>query len=286
MPPDLQRSNYPSAYVNELGQPCLLDSIVAFIDVLGFSQLTNELSSIGESQELLNKISAAIHESRQFAREELQVDNHALNREWSCKFFSDNLAFGYPLENNPQQRARAAWFLVRCAQRYQLNMALNGFFVRGALTQGAVCLTDEIIFGSALIECYQLESKTSVVPRIVLSRCLEKMLLESYRTDGGSPSIEATICRDVDGWWFVNYLQAAVTPKGVDWKLVARHKQSILDSLSHTTRHDVLSKYGWACRYHNIFCHWHRHDSGYHESHRIDRRDEESSMFKLSDHSQ
>jgi hypothetical protein len=32
---------------------------------------------------------------------------------------------------------------------------------------------DEIIFGSALIECYLLESKASIVPRIVLAEPLQ-----------------------------------------------------------------------------------------------------------------
>ena len=60
-------------------------------------------------------------------------------------------------------------------------MTLNGFFVRSALTQGPVCLTDEIIFGSALIECYLLESKASIVPRIVLAEPLQQLVMDSYR---------------------------------------------------------------------------------------------------------
>jgi hypothetical protein len=90
-------------------------------------------------------------------------------------------------------------------------MTMSGFFVRGALTDFPVCLTDEIIFGSALIECYQLESKASIVPRIVLAEPLLQLVMKSYRAsaDGLEPAIEQAICRDVDGCWFVNYLDAA-----------------------------------------------------------------------------
>jgi hypothetical protein len=94
---------------------------------------------------------------------------------------------------------------------------------------------------------------------------------------------ENAICRDVDGWWFVNYLQAAVTPTGVDWSLIEQHKLSVLESLSKTTQHDVLPKFGWACRYHNVFCHWHRAAAGYAERYRIDRTDEQSTIYRLSD---
>jgi hypothetical protein len=91
------------------------------------------------------------------------------------------------------------------------------------------------------------------------------------------------VCRDVDGWWFVNYLQAACRPTGIDWQAVARHKQSILTSLAGSRRHDVLPKYGWACRYHNVFCHWHRTDAGYTDDYRIDRQDETSTIDRPGD---
>ena len=87
----------------------------------------------------------------------------------------------------------------------------------------------------------------------------------------------------MDGWWFVNYLDAAQDSRGVQWDLIEQHKTSILESLSHTTRHDVLPKYGWACRYHNVFCHWHRDDPGYSDRYRISRVDEHSTIYRLSD---
>ena len=68
-----------------------------------------------------------------------------------------------------------------------------------------------------------------------------------------------------------------------DWEQIERHKASILESQSHTTRHDVLPKFGWACRYHNVFCHWHRDDPGYSDRYRIDRADEQSTINRLSD---
>jgi hypothetical protein len=164
-------------------------------------------------------------------------------------------------------------------------MTMNGFFVRGALTKGPVCLTDEIIFGSALIECYQLESKASIVPRIVLAESLQKLLVEhrDVRLEENGSEFGRAICRDVDGMWFVNYLDAAQEFGTIRWDFIEQHKKSVLESLSTTTRHDVLPKFGWACRYHNVFCHWHRDDPGYSDNYRISRVDEQSTIFRLSD---
>jgi hypothetical protein len=278
----------PTAYLNNTGRPRLRQSIVAFIDILGFSQSSTSCTSLEDAQRLLDKIATAIDDSRSFVRDSIPDGDGSPGSRWATKFFSDNLAFGYPCDDEADDDASATWFIIRCAQRYQLKMTMNGFFVRGALTHGPICLTDEIIFGSALIECYQLESKASIVPRIVLAEPLQQMAMRSYRAIAhrSDSSIEQAICRDVDGWWFVNYLEAAQDARGVNWDLIEQHKTSILDSLSHTTRHDVLPKYGWACRYHNVFCHWHRDDPGYDDRYRISRVDEHSTIHRLSDTSQ
>jgi len=274
-----------TAYLDQAGRPRLRESIVAFIDVLGFSNISTSFPTMEDSQRVLDKIAASIDDSRDFVRQRVPDGETGLGRRWATKFFSDNLAFGYPFDDESGDHASTAWFIIRCSQRYQLKMTMNGFFVRGALTDGPVCLTDEIIFGSALIECYQLESKASIVPRIVLAEPLVELVMKSYRAsaDRLEPAVEQAICRDVDGWWFVNYLDAAQDARGIQWDLVEQHKTSILDSLSHTTRHDVLPKYGWACRYHNVFCHWHRDDPGYDDRYRISRVDEQSTIYRLSD---
>jgi hypothetical protein len=278
-------SQFTTAYLDETGRPRLRTSIVAFIDILRFSQASTSCKTTEEAQRLLDKIAAAIDDSREFVRKAFVDDNSAQANRWATKFFSDNLALGYAIDDDTVDHASAAWFIIRCAQRYQLRMVMNGFFVRGALTQGPICLTDDIIFGSALIECYQLESKASIVPRVVLAEPLQQLVVKSYRADADRVAAgdSRAICRDVDRWWFVNYLQATEDAHGVQWELIERHKASILDSLSHTTRHDVLPKFGWACRYHNVFCHWHRDDPGYSDRFRIDRADEQSTICRLSD---
>jgi len=277
-------------YLDAEGKPLLRESVVAFVDVLGFSQMTVANPTLVDAQQILNKIAAAIEDSRLFARQVASEQGHESSGRWATKFFSDNLAFGFPLGEDAAQQAAGAWLIVRAAQRYQLRMTLNGYFVRGALSKGLVCLTDEIIFGTALIESYQLESKTSIVPRIVLAKTLQDLLLQSHQTSAATfARAPHALCRDVDGWWFVNYLEAAIESgttgrPTVQWNLVEQHKASILESLAHTTRHDVLPKYGWACRYHNLFCHWHRHDAGYSPDYHVHRSDEESTMLRLEEY--
>jgi hypothetical protein len=272
-----------SAYVDSNGRPLLRASIVGFLDLLGFSNRVTSTAQTGESQELLDLIAGAISNSREFVRQVVADDSTEIPRGWSVKFFSDNLVLGYAFEDSNRDDAAAAWFVVRCVQQYQLRMSFNGLFLRGGLTSGPVCMTDEIIFGASLIECYELESKAAIVPRVLLSESLSKVLLDSYQgsdrechQDKGN-----SICRDVDGWWFVNYLQAAVRDGRVDWDAIESHKQGILKSLERTSRHDVFPKFGWACRYHNMFCHWNQNDNGYEDRFRIRRDDDQSVICRL-----
>lgn len=273
-----------SVYCDAQGRPRLQSSIVGFLDLLGFSNLVLTTPD-DASQPLLDKICHAIADSRQYVRDVLAEEFAANPAGWALKFFSDNLVLGYSYEGTGTSVHLAAWFVVRCAQRYQMRMALNGLFMRGALTNGPICLTDEIIFGKALLESYHLEEKVATVPRIILSDSLSSILTSETAAIMGNRATELdeSICRDVDGRWFVNYLQSANTREGVDWSLIERHKQSVLQALSSTTRHDVLPKFGWTCRYHNMFCHWHQGASGYSEELRIQRDDEHSIIRRLGE---
>ncbi len=275
-----------SPYCDATGQPRLRMSIAGFIDMLGFSQMSMTTASSDELQRLLERIYAAIEDSRQFVRETMAGSDGVNPADrWAIKYFSDNLVLGHPLDDPALEPALAAMFVIRCVARYQLRMSLNGFFIRGALTQGLICLADDIIFGPTLVESYQLESKTAIVPRILLTEPLQKRVQEYCQDHSGQPDPGARtlICRDIDGWWFVNYLQAACGTEGVHWPSILKHKESILASLSGTKRHDVLPKFGWACRYHNVFCHWHRSDAGYQDAYRIDRVDEQSTIERIED---
>ena len=269
------------AYHGPGGEPRLRRSVAGFCDLLGFSQACT--SDPTESQHLLRRITDAIADSREFVRREFEHERRAEAIHWSLKFFSDNLVFAYPSDLDEESRAWAAWFVVRCVQRYQFRMALNGFFVRGALTEGLICLTDEIVFGPALVEAYRLESKTSIVPRVVITELLYGLLRQPSAGQARPSDAADLICRDIDGWSFINYLDAAQVDGRIDWLLIEQHKSAVLSSLASTTRHDVLPKFGWSCRYHNVFCHWHTGDPGYSPRYRIDRTDEASTLHRMRD---
>src|SRR5215208_8326572 len=104
-------SDFRAAYVDAADRPQLRDSIVAFIDILGFSEMSTTSASLEESQRILDRISAAIDDSRDFVRQAISARVSPIDSRWITKFFSDNLAFGYPFDD-AADRATTAWFII------------------------------------------------------------------------------------------------------------------------------------------------------------------------------
>src|SRR6476469_3917076 len=57
------KSKSRAAYLDDSGRPQLQDSIVAFIDILGFSHMSTSSATREDSQQLLDRIAAAIDDS-------------------------------------------------------------------------------------------------------------------------------------------------------------------------------------------------------------------------------
>ncbi len=97
-----------AAYLDEVGRPRLRQSIVAFIDILGFSHISTSCATIEDSQRLLDQIAAAIQDSRGFTRQSVPNADDGPDNRWATKFVSDNLAFGYPFDGNVADKASTA----------------------------------------------------------------------------------------------------------------------------------------------------------------------------------
>ena len=106
---------HTTAYLDRAGRPLLRQSVVAFFDILGFSEASTSNATAIDSQHVLDKIVAAIEDSRDFVRQSFPDSELAKAGHWGIKFFSDNLAFGYPFDSNIADPATTVWFIIRCA---------------------------------------------------------------------------------------------------------------------------------------------------------------------------
>lgn len=158
------------------------ESFVAFIDILGFSQM---IAQDGGSGEKLAIIKDAISTATKFLEDRKQIPNHPYAfwyKEFEVKSFSDCFCFSIPLEFEDGEKdykqnfvSFYVWIKVFCN-----TLLSKGFLCRGGITQGWHYYDDKIIFSQALVEAYELESKKANHPLILIH---PKLIEELLRRD-------------------------------------------------------------------------------------------------------
>lgn len=159
--------------------------------------------------------------------------------ELPAALFSDTLVLAAPADDPGLAVTR----LIHDGATLQSALTAKGFFVRGGLTLGLFHISEGLIFGPALVEAYELESRHALHPRIVLSR------------DAATAAPSTTrLMRDGDGHVFINYLDLLLEQlDGPDAHLEAHSEQVTRSLFDHRGDRRIWEKYRWAAEYHNAF---------------------------------
>jgi len=142
--------------------------IVAFIDILGFSNIIKETAGqFGSPKNENSGISVkelfkAFYRIRYLMGVSEPSDDVPLSRKVSQ--FSDSIFISFKPEDEPREFNYLLGELLYLLVQHSKHQIL----IRGGISYGPLVHTDEIIFGPALIQAYQLESRASKSPRILL----------------------------------------------------------------------------------------------------------------------
>lgn len=220
------------------GEPILVKSIIAFIDILGFKELISS-NKPGESlKSIYSTFLKCFKEHTEFSIA-------------TIKTFSDNILFVFPAV---EEGNLGNIFLTLSA--LQRELLLEGFVIRGAITVGDIHVGDQIIFGKGLVDAYTLESQKAIMPRIILSDEAKKLCqeyLKSYAREFDDPYAKSLL-KDVDGFWFLNYLNDDYD-KDATAAYLSAHKIFLENRLNlYGSNIRVFEKYVWLANYHNTFC--------------------------------
>lgn len=245
-------------YVDGAGQPQLRQSVVVFVDILGYKDMTLQAIRSGDSQGLLIRLRETF--SRAFSHLKIRPALWAGQPPpWATKTFSDNIAIGCPILHDDGELELSV--VTRRLGEFQLEMTLDGFFIRGAVAVGDLYIDELMVFGPALLEAYEAEQRLARDPRIVLTESAVTAVRAQLKR---YPELEATwhhdaILHDADTQHFVNYLDGVVAYEHdmgyPDTNAMARHRDIVTSRLTEfSTDHPRWIKYLWAARYHNYFC--------------------------------
>lgn len=175
----------------------------------------------------------------------------------SSKSFTDNIVLGIPIWTEDVEHEFGLATLQ--IARIQILLALNGWFVRGGLTLGPLYFDDEVVFGPALVEAYELEHQMARDPRIMLSARVARVVkshLRFYAEPFFSPQ-NGYVLVDTDDTMFLNYLYDPIgsDEEGTLLSVLKRHRRIVEQRLKENrTRPPIWAKYRWIATYHNFFC--------------------------------
>lgn len=237
--------------VNE--KPIIINSFCAFIDILGTEE---RISNLKHANQELMQLFSTIKEIKHFLDKDKCLDKNIPDL-WRYKIFSDNIVFGFPnyIEFDSESDFGQA---ITILSFFQINLAIRGYFLRGGLTFGPLFIGDETIFGSALVDAYNIERSIAVTPRIVLSESVMKQVrkhIKYYCKKRESPHYRSILI-DSDNLPFINYLIVTFDEeKDNQREILISHKTAIENNLSKFSENSkIKAKYLWVAVYHNYFC--------------------------------
>lgn len=235
------------------------DRIIAFIDILGFKQQTEDL----QEKSLLDILSPLYFaEVSNYKQKEIYQDI-GLDKFHTTEitFFSDSIVISCDTKHISD--------LILNVKKMSENFIEYGLFLRGGIAHGKLYHNGRIVFGPAMNEAYLLESNFAIYPRILISdtvRSLIKSLTEPpvgaeeyralkniYKLDEDLKTIN-NISRDDDGFYYINpfplsvALSSHITSLGVTSldDFVNYLKITIEKNLQkHMSNKKIFSKYFW-----------------------------------------
>lgn len=234
--------------------PKLVNSVVCAIDILGFSQMIVDSCNDGYGSQLLREISYLINKNKQCI-----IPNKY--SQGKIKIYTDNMVVGYPIKDDGEEELDE---ILENVSEYQFNLSIEGLFVRGGISIGDFYINEDIVFGPALLDAHNTESKLACYPRIILDDKTVARLQKHINYYDAAPQ-HNKILIDNDGQWFLNYLNTIFKYytecdneyefERVQLGLLLRHKEKIEEMLNIYKKNiRVWDKYVWTANYHNYFC--------------------------------
>ena len=216
---------------NDVGLPIQKQCAVAFVDLLGVTQKIEK-----ESQWALDWIWLFYKTITQ------EIEKH---QNVKFKIFSDNILICKEIEEaNPKQAVVEIFEILDKIE--ELMFTAEALFIRGAVVVGNLHFSENFVYGKALVNAYQLESKLAIYPRVIV----DKSALCLIRGKN------IPVVQDKDGQYFYDYIQFCIVENKVDWlRKIKTFKFNILLNVSNnSTTLSVLNKMEWAVNYYNENC--------------------------------
>jgi hypothetical protein len=200
---------------------------LVYFDVLGWRDLVR---SAAKNPDLFGIVEAALRGAKRTSTVFNLGSAHRITR------FSDHVAI-----STPEEDEAGRWRLPCLTAGLMIrNLLEDGHCCRGALVIGDLVHRADSIFGPALVEAHDIESRVAKYPRIVLSEEAAKLC---------TPTKTVRFRQDRDSLSYLDYLSGQ---EGVTSAFLSKARARLDQQLKTQGREndlDVAAKHGWLRNY-------------------------------------
>lgn len=188
------------------------DCVVAFLDILGFSQFVKDSEENPQMLQNLIQAMQAVHAIPSGQKKVSTVGGTQRTIDIRRRFFSDSLVFFH--RTRPDDIPQLL-FLIRYIQD---QLWAKGYCLRGSVVRGKMYWLkqdDNVTVGPGMIAAYKAESEVAIYPRITVSPELSQYITDTniQATPFGADErlLSKYIRRDADGVLFLDLLNPEIT---------------------------------------------------------------------------
>jgi hypothetical protein len=222
----------------------LMERFTLFFDFLGSSMAARwPAERLYPFLDLLIAIAAQMQTTQDIDGNPQEDGSYRIRITPEVTVFSDNIVVSYPSLDDetptppdvpPGLRLGPLWVKFMCQDAIRIvsgvaEMALRiGVLIRGGYSFGQLYHENGVVFGEAMVDAYQLESKHAVYPRILVS---DRILEQLNGFSDGDPDF---LRQDTDGRWHLNYFSAMLQHSSdgpIDEEQAKRWKRAHLDTI-------------------------------------------------------
>lgn len=180
------------------------ERIIAFIDILGFRNLVNEtVEKDFVNQAKLTSLVKALN----LINEEFEslIRAGELPYSFMITYFSDSIVLSLPKVNTVGLLS-----VFEVLKRIQIKLVNFEILLRGGIVVGKVIHQPNFILGPAMIEAYDLESKSALYPRITIDPDIMEILVRQSEMTDELYSVKEfdfhkTFEADFDNTYYIDY---------------------------------------------------------------------------------
>ena len=147
------------------------DHLVAFVDLLGFSDIIRKVDDTRQGI-VLRLLESLANATGDHTLESVAIDNETKQIKFrpAISAFSDLIVFSFPSDKLDQVGAGPIVLYLAQSVGHIFKQAFDvNCLIRGGIAFGPLYHAGGVVFGPALVQAYELESKFAKWPRIICS---------------------------------------------------------------------------------------------------------------------